>query len=94
LGSGRGPLSAVSGMGLLSWINPSNSMEIAFSALGFAGNKGPGPLLVFLTLGPLMDLKRIPMLLGVFRPKAVLYMGLLSGLVVLVMGVIAAYLFG
>jgi hypothetical protein len=46
----------------------------AFLALAFAGSFTTGSILAFLTFGPMVDIKSTLMFLGVFRPRAVVYL--------------------
>jgi|SRR5450759_1748495 uncharacterized protein len=94
VGASPAPLPSSVSMAVLAFVTSSNAMEIAFTSLGFAGSLSMGPMLVFLTLGSIVDLKRIPSLLALLRPKVVVYLVLLSTLFVVVMGVLAAYLLG
>lgn len=78
----------------LSFLYSSNAMEIAFTALGFAGNVTAGGLLVFLVLGPMVNLKDVLLALKILRPRPLLLASLVVALIVMIMGVSAVYLIG
>ncbi len=50
----------------------------AFFALSFAATFTPGSLLAFMVFGPMVDLKAIGLMLTLFRPRAILYLVLLT----------------
>ncbi|MEN9234287.1 MAG: permease [Gloeomargarita sp. DG02_1_bins_92] len=85
LGLGQGPVTSVMAMLVLGTVVSICSTVDAFFALSFAGSFTAGALLAFLVFGPMVDLKGISLLLTVFRPRAVLYLFLLAGLLTFVL---------
>ncbi|APB33427.1 permease [Gloeomargarita lithophora Alchichica-D10] len=85
LGLGQGPVTSVVAMLVLGTVVSICSTVDAFFALSFAGSFTAGALLAFLVFGPMVDLKGVSLLLTVFRPRAVLYLFLLAGLLTFVL---------
>ena len=85
LGLGQGPVTSVVAMLLLGTVVSICSTVDAFFALSFAGSFTAGALLAFLVFGPMVDLKGVSLLLTVFRPRAVIYLFLLAGLLTFVL---------
>lgn len=94
LNLGPGVFLRVGGMVVLSVLYSSSSLENAFSALGFSGNVPFGPLLAFIVLGPMVDIKRIPMLFKIFQPRIAVFLTLVPLLMVLFLTLLVAYRIG
>jgi uncharacterized membrane protein YraQ (UPF0718 family) len=77
LGVGRGPVGSVLALLLLAFVLSVCSTVDAFVALAFANTFSTGALLGFLAFGPMVDVKSLGLLLGVFRRRAVAYLALL-----------------
>lgn len=71
---GSGPLSSVIVMQGLGFLLSVCSTVDAFLALAFTGAFTTGSIIAFLTFGPMIDAKSSAMFLGVFRPRAVIYL--------------------
>lgn len=86
------PVNSVFTLAALSFIMSLCSTTDALIALSFAspitGNGFTlGAILVFLTFGPMVDIKSILMYLGIFRRRTVLYMAILPLLISLLIGI-------
>jgi uncharacterized protein len=67
LALGTGPVRSVVALVVLATIQSAGAAADAFTAQALAGAFPLGALLAFLVLGPLLDLKRLALLPGVFR---------------------------
>ena len=77
---GAGPISSILAMlGLATVVSICSTVD-SFFALSFASTFTSGSLLAFLVFGPMIDLKGIGLLLSIFKPKTVLYLFALAGL--------------
>lgn len=74
LALGSGPVLSVLVMQVLAFVLSVCSTVDAFLALSFVGIFTPGSIMAFLTFGPMVDIKSTLMFLGVFRPKAVIFL--------------------
>jgi uncharacterized membrane protein YraQ (UPF0718 family) len=72
LRSGGGVALSIAGMMTLAFLLSICSSVDAFVAAGFGAALGTGPLLAFLTLGPLVNLKSMPMYGRLFSLPAVI----------------------
>lgn len=77
LGIGSSPVTSVLAMMLLAFVLSVCSTVDAFVSLTFTGTFTAGSILAFLVFGPMVDLKSLLMFLGVFQPRAVVYLVLL-----------------
>ncbi|MBL8147758.1 MAG: permease [Anaerolineae bacterium] len=71
---GSGPVLSVLVLQLLAFVISVCSTVDAFLALSFVGTFTPGSIMAFLTFGPMVDIKSTMMFLGVYKPKAVLFL--------------------
>ena len=71
---GSGPLSSVIVMQSLGFLLSVCSTVDAFLALAFTGAFTTGSIIAFLTFGPMVDVKSAAMFMGVFKPRAVIYL--------------------
>jgi hypothetical protein len=74
---GRGPVTSVLAMLLLAFVLSVCSTVDAFLALAFVNSFTSGSILAFLVFGPMVDIKSMLMLAGVFRRRVVAYLVLL-----------------
>jgi uncharacterized membrane protein YraQ (UPF0718 family) len=89
---GSHPINSVLAMAVLAFVLSLCSTTDAILALSFAnplagGGFTVGALLVFLTFGPMVDIKSTMMYLGIFNRKTVLYMVILPLLMAVFMGI-------
>jgi hypothetical protein len=80
LALGQGPITSILTMMLLAAIVSICSTVDAFFALSFSSMFTTGSLLAFLVFGPMIDLKGIGLMLTIFKPRAILYLFTLAGL--------------
>lgn len=80
LALGQGPVTSILAMMLLAAIVSICSTVDAFFALSFSSMFTTGSLLAFLVFGPMIDLKGIGLMLTIFKPRAILYLFTLAGL--------------
>ncbi len=73
------PLLAILAMMTLGFVISICSTTDAFFALAYAHQFGPAALLAFLVFGPMIDIKALIMMRTTFRTKALLYLALLVG---------------
>jgi hypothetical protein len=71
---GQGPVISIVVMMLLAATISICSTVDSFFALSFAATFTSGSLLSFLVFGPMFDLKSIGLMLSVFKPRAILYL--------------------
>lgn len=90
---GQGPLVSILMMMALAGIISICSTVDAFFALAFAATFTPGSLLAFMVFGPMVDLKALGLMMTLFRPKAILYILLLTAQFTL-LGSLAFNLYG
>lgn len=83
LALGAGPVVSVVVMVALAVMLSICSTVDAFIARSFIGSFTTGSILGFLVFGPMVDIKSILMFLGVFKPRAVLYLVLLPLMMIL-----------
>jgi uncharacterized membrane protein YraQ (UPF0718 family) len=81
------PVNSVFVMAALAFLLSVCSTVDAFLALSFARTFTTGSILTFLTFGPMVDIKSTAMYLGIFRPRAVLYLVILPFLISTLIGV-------
>lgn len=75
---GQGPVISVLVMlGLATLVSICSTVD-AFFALSFAATFTSGSLLAFLVFGPMIDLKSIGLMTTLFKPRAIVYMTLLT----------------
>jgi uncharacterized protein len=84
---GRGPITSVLTMQALAFLLSVCSTVDAFIALSFRGTFTAASILVFLTFGPMVDVKSTLMFLGVFKPRVVLYLVALPLLMTMAIGI-------
>ncbi len=77
-----GPISSVIVMQGLAYVLSVCSTVDAFISLAFVKLFSTGSILAFLVFGPMIDIKSTLMFLGIFRPKTVFYLILLTFLLV------------
>lgn len=82
LAIGGGAATSVLGMLAMAFVLSVCSTVDAFLALAFVNTFAPGAILGFLVFGPMVDVKSLLMFLGVFRPRAALYLVLLPMMMV------------
>lgn len=75
--AGQGAVLPVAAWMALSALLSSSASMDAFIVLTLAGSSGAGSILAFLLLGPVLDIKNVVMYLRVFKPAAVLRLGLI-----------------
>lgn len=85
--SARGLALSVAAMMFLAFLLSICSSVDAFVVAGLGAGLGMGPTLAFLTFGPLVNLKSLPMYLRLFSTPAVLALGLLCGQIAFVAAV-------
>lgn len=85
LSLGAGPVSSVTAMIILAVVVSICSTVDAFFALSFASAFSSGSLLAFLVFGPMVDIKGIGLMLSIFKPRALVYLFALAGLMTFVM---------
>ncbi|NJM00359.1 MAG: permease [Synechococcaceae cyanobacterium SM2_3_2] len=90
---GQGPLISIVMMMVLAGIISICSTVDAFFALAFAATFTPGSLLAFMVFGPMVDLKALGLMMTLFRPKAIVYILLLTAQFTL-LGSLALNLYG
>lgn len=73
----HGPFFSILAMQLLAFVISICSNVDAFFIIGFTGTFAPPAILAFLVLGPMMDIKSLVMLSGVFKRKVLFLMTLL-----------------
>ena len=78
LSLGQGPVTSIVAMMLLAAVISICSTVDSFFALSFAASFTSGSLLAFLVFGPMIDLKAIGLLLSIFKPRAIVYLILLT----------------
>jgi len=83
LSLGSGPISSIVAMMLLATAVSICSTVDSFFALSFASTFTSGSLLAFLVFGPMIDIKGVGMMLSIFRPRALIYLFSLAGLLTL-----------
>jgi uncharacterized protein len=86
LAVGEAPTLSIVALMLLSLVVSVCSSVDAFLALSFAAQVTPGAVLAFLLLGPVIDLKLLGLLGLLFRPTALLTIGVSASLLVLLIG--------
>jgi uncharacterized membrane protein YraQ (UPF0718 family) len=84
---GRGPISSVLTLQALAFVLSVCSTVDAFIALAFRGTFTAASILVFLTFGPMVDVKSMLMFLGVFKPRVVAYLIALPLLMTMAIGI-------
>ncbi|MEM7555389.1 MAG: permease [Cyanobacteria bacterium P01_A01_bin.84] len=77
---GNGAVTSIVAMMILATVVSVCSTVDSFFALSFSEVFTKGSLLSFLVFGPMIDLKGIALLLSIFKPKAVIYLFALAGL--------------
>ena len=87
LAIGQGPILSVLAMQALAFVLSVCSTVDAFLALAFSPIFTTGSVVVFLTFGPMVDIKSALMFLGVFQRRIVLYLILLPLLLTLLIGI-------
>ncbi|MEN9279174.1 MAG: permease [Thermostichus sp. DG_1_5_bins_95] len=75
---GQDPLVSILIMMALAAIISICSTVDAFFALSFAATFTPGSLLAFMVFGPMVDLKAIGLMLTLFKPRAIVYLVILT----------------
>lgn len=85
LGLGAGPVSSVVAMLILAVVVSVCSTVDSFFALSFASTFTTGSLLAFLVFGPMIDIKSVGLMMSIFKPRALIYLFLLAGLMTFVM---------
>ncbi len=80
LSLGQDNVTSILAMMLLAGIVSICSTVDSFFALSFASTFTSGSLVAFLVFGPMIDLKGVGLMLSVFKPRAVLYIFGLAGL--------------
>lgn len=90
LTSANGVFISIAAMMFLAFLLSICSSVDAFVVAGFGG-LGLGPTLAFLTFGPIVNLKSVPMYLRLFSVPAVLLVALLATQVAFVSAVVAEY---
>ena len=86
--AGQGPVLPVAAWMALSVLLSSSASMDAFIALPSAGSSSAGSILAFLLLGPVLDIKNVVMYLRVFKPAAVLRLGLIVLLLTFIFSVL------
>lgn len=84
---GQGPVTSVIALQLLAFVLSVCSTVDAFLALSFVNMFTAGAIIAFLVFGPMLDIKSVIMYLGVFRPRVVFYIAMLTFLATLLAGV-------
>lgn len=84
---GQGPVTSVIALQLLAFVLSVCSTVDAFLALSFVNTFTAGAIIAFLVFGPMLDIKSVIMYLGVFRPRVVFYIAMLTFLATLLAGV-------
>lgn len=82
-----GPLLPVLGLLALAFILSISPLADTTFALSLAGTFAPGSLLAFLVLGPMVDLKSAVLFLGLYKPKAVVFLVIIPLLLIFWAGV-------
>ncbi|MBD2408025.1 permease [Leptolyngbya sp. FACHB-402] len=80
LGLGQDNVTSILAMLLLAAVVSICSTVGSFFALSFASTFTTGSLVAFLVFGPMIDLKGVGLMLSVFKPRAILYIFGLAGL--------------
>lgn len=80
LGLGQDNVTSILAMLLLAAVVSICSTVDSFFALSFASTFTTGSLVAFLVFGPMIDLKGVGLMLSVFKPRAILYIFGLAGL--------------
>ncbi|MCU0552897.1 MAG: permease [Leptolyngbya sp. Prado105] len=80
LGLGQDNITSILAMLLLAAVVSICSTVDSFFALSFASTFTTGSLVAFLVFGPMIDLKGVGLMLSVFKPRAILYIFGLAGL--------------
>ncbi len=75
---GQGPVTSILAMLVLGAVVSICSTVDAFFALSFASTFTTGSLLAFLVFGPMIDIKSIGLMMSIFKPKALVYLFLIS----------------
>lgn len=86
--SARGLAVSVAAMMFLAFLLSICSSVDAFVVAGLGSGLGPGPTLAFLTFGPLVNLKSVPMYLRLFSAPAVAGLALICGQIAFVGAVV------
>lgn len=84
---GSSPVLSVLALQILAFVLSVCSTVDAFLALSFVGVFSPGSIMAFLTFGPMVDIKSTLMFLGVYKPKAVIFLILIPMLLTFWAGV-------
>lgn len=84
---GQGSVSSVIALQVLAFVLSVCSTVDAFLALSFVNTFTAGAIIAFLVFGPMLDIKSVIMYLGVFRPRVVFYIAMLTFLPALLAGV-------
>lgn len=74
LGLGAGSITSILAMMLLAGLVSICSTVDSFFALSFASTFTSGSLLAFLVFGSMIDLKRVGLMLSIFKPRSVFYL--------------------
>ena len=82
-----GPLLPVLGLLALAFILSISPLSDTTFALSLTGAIAPGSLLAFLILGPMVDLKSAVLFLGLYKPKAVVFLVIIPLLLIFWAGV-------
>jgi uncharacterized protein len=80
LGLGQDNVTSILAMLILAAVVSICSTVDSFFALSFASTFTTGSLVAFLVFGPMIDLKGVGLMLSVFKPRAILYIFGLAGL--------------
>ncbi|MER3434896.1 MAG: hypothetical protein C4288_16120 [Leptolyngbya sp. ERB_1_1] len=80
LGLGQNNVTSILAMLLLATVVSICSTVDSFFALSFASTFTTGSLIAFLVFGPMIDLKGVGLMLSIFKPRAIVYIFGLAGL--------------